>query len=188
MTLSDELRKLQELHHSGALTDEEFAAAKATVLDNAAAGSAAPDVATVRQQVAELSLDNAVARLDREWQLERERYKVRGRYGAREIPTRGMSVIGGVVLTGFGIIWTVFAFTISEKAGRFDNAIASVFPFFGVLFVFMGIGVSAYSYNKAVQYEKAYGNYRRRRQRLLEGQSDQPTDEQNTDEHDPHFS
>jgi hypothetical protein len=33
MNLADELRKLQELHETGALTDEEFARAKATLLD-----------------------------------------------------------------------------------------------------------------------------------------------------------
>src|SRR5262245_48443688 len=35
MNITDELRKLQELHRSGALTDEEFAQAKATVLNTA---------------------------------------------------------------------------------------------------------------------------------------------------------
>jgi hypothetical protein len=35
MTLADELRKLEELHRSGALTDEEFAQAKAAVLNSA---------------------------------------------------------------------------------------------------------------------------------------------------------
>lgn len=38
MTMSDELAKLQGLHQSGALNDEEFARAKARVLDGAAAG------------------------------------------------------------------------------------------------------------------------------------------------------
>src|SRR5438445_3956368 len=33
MNLADELRKLQELHSTGALTDEEFAEAKAAVLN-----------------------------------------------------------------------------------------------------------------------------------------------------------
>ncbi len=35
MTIADELRKLQDLHRSGALTDEEFAQAKAAVLGGA---------------------------------------------------------------------------------------------------------------------------------------------------------
>ena len=43
MALSDELAKLQELHQRGALTDEEYARAKARVLDAAHAhGGSAP--------------------------------------------------------------------------------------------------------------------------------------------------
>lgn len=41
MTLSDELGKLQDLHQRGALSDEEFAGAKARVL-GAAPGAATP--------------------------------------------------------------------------------------------------------------------------------------------------
>lgn len=39
MNLADELRKLQELHQSGALSDEEFGKAKASILGNAPAAS-----------------------------------------------------------------------------------------------------------------------------------------------------
>src|SRR5262249_20210916 len=45
MNIADELRKLQELHRSGALSDEEFARAKAAVLYSApsAPGPVPPD-------------------------------------------------------------------------------------------------------------------------------------------------
>jgi phage shock protein C len=42
MTLSDELQKLGELRERGQLTDEEFARAKARLLDTQAASSNAP--------------------------------------------------------------------------------------------------------------------------------------------------
>jgi phage shock protein C len=42
MTLSDELHKLAELRERGQLTDEEFARAKARLLDTQAADSTAP--------------------------------------------------------------------------------------------------------------------------------------------------
>ncbi len=42
MSMSDELAKLQDLHQRGALTDEEFARAKARVMDAPAAASAGP--------------------------------------------------------------------------------------------------------------------------------------------------
>lgn len=48
MALSDELSKLQELHRAGALTDEEYARAKARVLEGgSAAGPVAPALAAV---------------------------------------------------------------------------------------------------------------------------------------------
>ena len=42
MSISNELDKLDELHRRGALSDDEFARAKARVLGNAATGPAAP--------------------------------------------------------------------------------------------------------------------------------------------------
>ena len=128
----------------------------------------------MRQQVAELSLDNAVARLDREWQIESQRYVVWGKYGTRQIPTRGMSIMAGVIVAAFGTFWTIMALSITEKAG---GGIAEVFPLFGIVFILGGIGVAAYSYSKAVQYENAIAQYHQRRKHLLEGQSDQRTEE-----------
>ena len=45
MSIADELRKLQELHAAGSLTDAEFAQAKATLLagTSPAPGTAGPD-------------------------------------------------------------------------------------------------------------------------------------------------
>jgi hypothetical protein len=74
MNLADELRKLEELHRSGALTDEEFAAAKARVLAGEPAGTGPAGEGVMREQLDELRLQNEVDRLDREWQMERERY------------------------------------------------------------------------------------------------------------------
>src|SRR5512141_3069359 len=47
MALSDELAKLQDLHQRGALTDDEFARAKARVLEGAASATEAPPAAAV---------------------------------------------------------------------------------------------------------------------------------------------
>ncbi|HEX6018080.1 MAG TPA: PspC domain-containing protein, partial [Burkholderiaceae bacterium] len=47
MTLSDELTKLQELHQRGVLTDEEFARAKARLLDGSTAAAPPSAVAAI---------------------------------------------------------------------------------------------------------------------------------------------
>lgn len=173
MALADELRKLQELHDNGSLTDAEFAAAKAKVLAQDAAP--AKDQA-MQEHLEEIKAQNAVAQLDRQWAMERERYMVAGNYGVRQLPSKALSVLGGVVITGFGIVWTAMA---ANMGGGFEGA-PSFFPLFGVLFILAGIGFSIYSFSKASQYEEAHARYRRRRVELLGG--DRETDSGFSDE------
>jgi hypothetical protein len=150
MNIADDLKKLQDLHQSGGLTDEEFAAAKARVL---AGGKSESD-----PHLDEIKRQNEIERLDREWQMERERYMVAGRYGQRYLPSRGMSVIGGIMIVGFGIVWTGMA---SSMGAPF------FFPMFGVIFILAGIAVSLYTFLKAGAYEEAFRRYQMRRATLL---------------------
>lgn len=161
MNIADELRKLQDLHRSGALTDEEFAAAKAAVLAGDVRG-AEPEPGVMQQQLDELRLQNEVTRLDREWELERDRYMITGRYGSRYLPNRTMSVLSGVVVVVFGIFWTGFASSIG----------GGLFALFGVVFIAAGLGFSIYSYSRATAYETAYQEYQRRRAELLAGRAE----------------
>jgi hypothetical protein len=157
MSMADELRKLQDLHAAGTLSDDEFAAAKATVL--AGGHPDTPADGNLDGHLEEIKRQNDVAQLDREWAMERERYMVPGRYGYRYVPNRGMSLLGGLLVTGFGILWTVMA----------ASMVAPVFfPLFGLLFIFAGLGVSAYSFLQANRYEEARLRYQRRRAQLLD--------------------
>lgn len=158
LNIADELRKLQDLHRSGALTDAEFAAAKTAVLAQGTTSDTASLEQATQAQLQEIQLQNEVARLDREWQLEREQYMVAGRYGQRYIPSQGMSVLGGIAIVGFGIVWTAMASSMGAPG---------FFPLFGVLFILFGVGVSIYSCTKASEYDQAYRQYRHRRSQLL---------------------
>jgi hypothetical protein len=170
MDLAEELRKLEELHRSGALTDEEFARAKAALLN----GPPGADNAALREEVAQLRRENAVARLDHDWERQRERYLVTGRYGRRYLPTPGISILTGAAVVGFGVLWTVLAYNMGMAVGGGFGC----FPFFGVLFVVFGLLVSISSYSKAVRYRRAYDAYLRRRDELLAGDATGPeTDE-----------
>jgi Short C-terminal domain len=157
MSMAEELRKLQDLRDAGTLSDEEFAAAKATVLAGGAADM--PAERAVEGHLEEIKHQNDVAQLDREWAMERERYMVAGRYGYRYVPNRGMSLLGGLVVSTFGIIWTVMAASMGAPV---------FFPLFGLLFIFAGIGVSAYSFLQANRYEEARLRYQRRRAQMLD--------------------
>jgi hypothetical protein len=170
MSIADEIHRLQQLHRSGALTDEEFAAAKAKVLAEGTTQPQAGPNPAMQEQLDELRMQNAVTRLDREWEMERENYMVSGRYGYRYIPNKTTSLIGGVGVTVFGIFWTLLASGLIFSAAPLDVLpFLACFPLFGVLFVALGIATTLHAYNKGSRYEQAERRYQRRRGQLLEG-------------------
>src|SRR5262249_44557684 len=137
MSLADELQKLEDLRRSGALSDQEFARAKAALLAGPPAPAGEPIAQHLSDQLAEVRYQNELAQVDREWEIERQRYVITDRYGRQQIPTAGMgigiAVVGGV----FGLIWTVVAFSLTSAAPDFGpfGLIRFVFPLFGLVFI-----------------------------------------------------
>lgn len=158
MSISDEIERLDELHRKGVLSRDEFEQAKRKVIEGSTS-------ATESEQLQEIKFQNEIAQLDREWELEREKYMVTGKHGHRHIPSRSLSLLGGIFVVGFGIFWMVMA---SSITGPFQGGIAAIFPLFGVLFILAGLGMSIYSFFKAGDYEEAEDRYQRRRRELLE--------------------
>jgi hypothetical protein len=109
----------------------------------------------------EVAVDPAdeLARLDRDWERERDRYLITGRSGARYVPTVAASVVTGVVAAGFGFLWIAAAASLMNGLGPF--------PLLGLFFVALGLWVSVSSLRKAVRYRRAYEAYRRRREDLI---------------------
>jgi hypothetical protein len=161
MSIAEELRKLQHVHETGGLTDAEFAAAKAAVLGATKMDS---ELAMAAHFDA-LKVQSDLERLEREWEVEREQYMLRSKYGQRYVPTRAMSIVVGVVMASFGIFWTTAS---AQGSGSAYMSILGIIP------ILAGIGFGIYSHSKAVEYEQAFSRYQRRRSRLLEG----PPDEQ----------
>lgn len=60
----------------------------------------------------------------------------------------GMSVIVAAAVVIFGLFWTGMAVMITSSAGG-SGAIAFIFPFFGVIFVLVGIAQVAYHLKNA---------------------------------------
>src|SRR3989442_3577607 len=135
------------------------------------AATSAPALDKVADQLEEITHQNELARIDREWQIEREQYMMVSRYGQRYLPTRTMSFVGGLVIVPFGVLWTVFAFFLTSGiptgAGPLQ-IVHIIFPLFGVIFIVAGIAMTVYSYKKAQQYEQAYMRYRQRRAAILD--------------------
>ncbi len=106
-----------------------------------------------------LEQQNDLMRIDREWEMEREQYMVRGRYGGRYVPSTVAAVLTGVLSVGFGLFWVAITFGMMGGGGGGF----SFFPLFGLLFIAFGIGMSIYQFSKAQQYQSAYADYQRRR-------------------------
>jgi hypothetical protein len=174
MSLSDELEKLKELHEGGALTDDEFATAKERVLAAGPPDSSPGLQAAPVHGLGASHVDEQVAQLDREWELERQQYMVVGRYGSQSLPTEGGSVVAGMIVAAFGLLWTLFAAGIASAfaaVAPFGN-IVMLFPLFGVLFIVLGVGSAVTSYNKASAYRRAEQLYKQRREALLRRQGE----------------
>jgi len=164
MRISDELEKLSELFQYGKLTREEFEIAKRKVLESPQTSRASSE----QDQLEAIRLQNEIAQLNRQWEIERREYMVPGRYGHSYVPGKSSSLFGGVMIVCFGIFWTLMASSISSRApGPF-----SLFPLFGVLFIFFGIGISFYSFLQAEKYQLAKKRYEQRRRKLLNSQDE----------------
>jgi len=156
--LAEQLRQISELHASGSLNDAEFGAAKARLL-----GESTPPQNTL---TALLALQNEVASLDRQWQIEREKYKVNGRYNS-SIPKPGDGAKSGVGIVIFGGIWTAVATFIAIGATSAGApAIFWVLPAFGVFVIFAGLSQSGEITRKADDYKQAEAVYKAKRAQL----------------------
>ena len=169
MSVAEEIKKLEELRWNGTLTDDEFARAKAALL---ARMDDAPEPARdgetgekLAAHLAEVRYQNELARIDREWEIEREQYTVRGKHGLRHIPTTtmgyGAAAVGGV----FGVIWTLMAISITSGGPDFGPfSIAKVvFPVIGVAVTIGAVAYGIHCVNKAEGYKKALAAYQARR-------------------------
>ena len=170
MSLVDELQKLSDMHRSGVLTGDEFACAKARLLspDTAAEEmqSGANGLAT-DHHLRQIRAQNEIARLDREWELERENYLWADRNGSRQIPSVGTALAMMVVSALFGVFWIAM---VSSTNGPPIMSAA------GVLIIVVGLGVGINIIGKASAYEQAESAYQTQRQKLL-ASSDMPSAE-----------
>jgi hypothetical protein len=106
---------------------------------------------------------NDLARLDHEWELERERYLRTTRSGRRYVPTVDRSIYTGLLAVVGGIVWITLTSNIfpnTEGYGLF-------FPLVGLAFMGIGLWLSVSNYNLAQRHEQAQAAYLERRQRLL---------------------
>ncbi|HEY7314645.1 MAG TPA: hypothetical protein VH643_35175 [Gemmataceae bacterium] len=114
-------------------------------------------VAELMDQIVEQRYQAALASLDREWEIEREKHYVLRRSGRRYIPTRQEAVSMAV---GWMVVGAIMVVT-----GTPTN-----FPYSGVVFALLGIGGGFYLYYLARKYALALSTYQTRRKQLCREQ------------------
>lgn len=117
--------------------------------------------ARMERNLQSIRLQAQLERIDREWEMTREQYMIRGRYGAQTTPGIGAAIVGvvvGLLAAAFGVFWTTIAATMGAP---------EFFPLFGVVFIVVALGGTAYNVLKTGQYIGAEGEYQRRREKVL---------------------
>ena len=113
-------------------------------------------------QLETLRLQNELERIDREWQMEQEKYRVRGKDGSSSLPGRNSGVgaiIGGIVMALFALFWI----------GQAASMGAPPFMlFFGIVFLVVVVAGAVAGTTKASEYQQAEAAYRARRESIIQ--------------------
>ena len=105
-----------------------------------------------------LELQNDLERLDREWDNRRKSLLVRNKHGAVSEPSSASSLIGGMIMAGFGIFWIGMTGSIGAP---------SFFPLLGLLFIGLAVFSMIHGTTKAGAYKKGLDDYEARRRQLV---------------------
>ncbi len=161
MSLADELQKLEQLRQAGTLSTTEFTQAKAALLNTA---SSIPDSGKLEQLTKEAEL----ARIDREWELEKQGFNVLSRYGIQQRPTKAGGIGSALFGGAFGAFWTYMVSSMPSGGSDFTpfSAMRFAFPIFGVIFTLYAIWTGISMYFKAQGYELAEQAYLERRAKV----------------------
>lgn len=164
--IADELQKLRQLHFNGALTDDEFTTAKSRLISGPQ-----PNVQLtpfIEQQLAEVRFQNELARIDREWELEREQYQIVGPYGRVYYPSVGLGLSKLLIGVAFGSLLFGLAFTVSNLIALFvpeNELLTNVAKFLfslAMAFTLFFVGNGLYLCVRAYQYARAFQRYQQR--------------------------
>lgn len=105
-----------------------------------------------------IELQNDLERLDREWESLRGSLMVRGKDGHVSEPSSIASVVGGIAVIGFGILWIIFASSMGAP---------SIFPLFGLLFIGFAVFSMVSGATKASAFQSGRQHYDAERRNLI---------------------
>ena len=105
-----------------------------------------------------IELQNELARMDREWESQRESFMVTGKHGQRSLPSGAGSAFGGVFAAVFGVIWIGAAGSLGAPAP---------FVLFGVVFVGFAIFNAVNGASKANAHQSAEALHQGQRAEMI---------------------
>jgi len=105
-----------------------------------------------------IKTQNEIERLDREWIIHRDQYKVKNQDGSYDVPSATGSVVGGAVAIVFGIFWMV---------GAASTGAPGIFPLFGLVFIGIAFYGMLNNTSKASDYQQAHDEYQAKRRELM---------------------
>ncbi len=116
----------------------------------------------IAAQLEEITRQNEIDRIDREWEQEREKYLTRHKDGRMTEPHAAGGIIMAVFAGGFGIFWMVMASRVGGAMGLF-----------GLVFIGFAVYIAIWNTRMADRYAKAQERYRQRRARALAGEQEE---------------
>lgn len=154
MSVTNELHKLEELRVSGTLTEEEFARDMLALL----AGGTPLSVA------AEAHYQSELARIDREWEQEKERYLIPTWGGNRCVPTRWRDMFGlAIFFVALGVIWMSVWAILPAIFNPPGGSMLNLFLVCGIIKFGTGIYLASRNHSKAEAHNLAHAAYQQRR-------------------------
>lgn len=122
----------------------------------------------IAEDLGAIKLQNELESLDRQWLLDRDRYKVKGQDGHYSVPSQAGSVVGMVLAAAFGVFWTISSASMGAPG---------FFPLFGIVFIFAAIAGGLAGLKKADAFQRNRKSYEVQRKMLLHrisGQHQEP--------------
>jgi len=120
--------------------------------------------------MAAMNRDEELARIDSDWEREREQYRFMGKRGPYYPNSPIVSLFSGMLLVAFAGWWTWLAISMTTPFAATPSFPAFAqwcFPLFGLLFLLVGLAASIGSYRTAVAYQRALSQYQARRAAVL---------------------
>ena len=120
---------------------------------------------TASAKAAEASRQDELARLEREWEIERQAYLVTDRSGRRSVPTLWRGMVVTVIGSSFGILWTMLGMD-QVIRGPDSGPIAvllMLLALVGNAIIMASVGWGMYCHARVQKYEQAFRDYQERR-------------------------